>query len=138
MTSVSVCEESHVCRCSHGGTCQGENVRPWDRRGPVYRGFFQGRVASRAFQSILGAAGLFVMVAGHEVVAEEAGTSPTCTGCEGPSPGAPPLHKPSHPKVSTPSKPAKPTVAAGAWGSLNGSWSGVSSGACILTWPWTV
>jgi hypothetical protein len=97
------------------------------------RHFFHGGPVGGASLSILAAAALLMMVAGHAVVAEEAGTLPTCTGCEGPSPGA--LH-PAKPPA--PGKPAKPSPAAGPSTNYDGSWSGVSSGACILTWRWTV
>src|SRR5262249_13035251 len=100
----------------------------------VRRSWTSGRIVSRAFQSILVAAGLLALVAGHEVVAEEAGTSPTCTGCDGgPQEGA--VHPAKRP---APSKPPRPIVKAGPTVNFDGAWSGVSSGHCILTWHWTI
>jgi len=101
---------------------------------PIDNGFFRRRVVIPVIQSVLAAAGLLVMVAGHAVVAEEAGTSPTCTGCDGPPPSPPPhIVKPS-----VPSKLPRPSAAPGPSVSADGSWTGVSSGHCILTWHWTV
>lgn len=131
MPANSVCEDSHVSRSSSGRTCQGKSEKAWSKRGPI-----RGRVVSRAFRAVLAAAGLLVMCAGYEVVAEEAGTSPTCTGCDGSSQGSPSRPKTFHPKPSA-SKKAKP-VAARALVSSNGSWSGASTGPCIPTWPWTL
>src|SRR5262245_46168938 len=134
MLSASFCEGAHVFRSSTGGrSFQGESVQLSSRRGRSDSCIFHGRVVSRAFQSILAAVGFLMMVAGHEVVAEEAGTSPTCTGCEGPSQGS------LHPvKPPAPSKPRRPIVKAGPPVNFDGSWSGVSIGPCVLTWRWTI
>ena len=135
MPTVSACEKSHIYRsCSRARACRRESAELRSHRGPLDGGLFHGRVAGRAFQSILAAAGLLMMLAGHEVVAEEAGTAPTCTGCDVPSPSPPPhIIKPS-----APSKPSRPAPAPGPSVNEDGSWTGVSSGHCIITWHWTV
>jgi len=86
----------------------------------------------RAFRSTVAAVALLMAAAGQPVIAEEAGTVPTCTGCDGPPPAA------VHPaKPPAPGKPPKPAPA-GPTTSYDGSWSGVSVGSCIITWRWTV
>jgi hypothetical protein len=134
MPIVPVCDKSHIYLIFSGArACQGETVQLQSRRGPIDGGFSHGWLVSRAFQSILAAAGLLMMVAGHEVAAEEAGTAPTCTGCDTPAPSPPHIVKPS-----VPSKPSRPSAAAVPTVNDDGSWSGVSEGHCILTWHWTV
>ena len=133
MPSVSVCAKSRIYR-SLSRACSGNSAELRSQRGRIDRGYFHGRLVRRAFPSILAAAGLLMMLGGHEVGAEEAGTSPTCTGCDVPTPSPPHIIKPSAP--SKPSRPSAPAAAPAV--NSDGSWTGVSSGHCIITWHWTV
>jgi hypothetical protein len=94
-------------------------------------------ICRRASRSLSAAAGLLIMVAGCEVAAQEAGTSPTCTGCEGPPHAVPSRPKP-HVGPSAPNKASRPKADTGPSGGYDGAWSGVSTGACITTWQWAV
>lgn len=64
-------------------------------------------------------------------VAEEATTSPTCTGCS----RAPAAKRHAKPERA-PRAAARPAARAAV--NNEGAWSGVSTGPCILTWKWTI
>jgi hypothetical protein len=67
-------------------------------------------------------------------VAQEAGTSPTCTGCAEPPHAS--SHNVSH--GSTSRKAAQGGSIARSSAVFDGAWSGISTGSCIATWNWKI
>lgn len=65
-------------------------------------------------------------------LAQEAGTSPTCTGCSG---STSERTTPRDKKVTS-ERRARPRAERAV--SNDGAWAGVSTGDCIITWKWTV
>jgi hypothetical protein len=67
-------------------------------------------------------------------LAQEAGTSPTCTGCT------------AQPRASSPNVPRGPKARKAEQGGsiarssaiFDGAWSGTSTGSCIMTWNWKI
>jgi len=74
---------------------------------------------------------LLAVPAAYPSVAQEATTSPTCTGCSRP----PAAQRPAKPHAAAPAKPravARPAV------NNEGTWTGASVGPCIPKWTWTI
>jgi hypothetical protein len=82
-----------------------------------------------------GAACSILMGLAHPSAAQEATTSPTCTGCARPDVAK----RQARPRATPRAAPRTPPRSASSRSVSNdGSWAGVSTGPCIPTWRWTL
>lgn len=90
----------------------------------------------RQLLSLAIAGAMIVPVGSYQVSAQEAGTSPTCTGCSGSKPKPSREAKPRRQKAERNVSPARGS--GGSLASFNGSWAGLSTGHCIPNYNWTI
>lgn len=89
---------------------------------------------------------LLIAIAGAMIVplnydrarAEEAATSPTCTGCSGSKSRVSQEAKPHRQKVNRSEASSSGRGAGGGVAGFNGTWAGLSTGDCIPNYNWTI
>ena len=107
----------------------------------VFDNFVGGGNVRRAYLCLpIVTAAVFAFIC-YQAAAQEAGTTPTCTGCSNSNASAgrgSPTNTRSRNTKRVSSKNSQLRAETGSLLGYNGTWSGVSTGHCIATWNWKI